>query len=93
MLKRQRATRKQYMESDAGRDLPSSELDAEELLVERELEAAVEQAIGALDRDSAEAILALLGRGPKPEITAVAYRKRISRAYDRMLLFLRGFYA
>lgn len=63
----------------------------ERQMVERELHQALEQAIGALDAPSAEAIGAFLGRRALPAIGAAAFRKRVSRAYARLRLLLGGF--
>lgn len=65
--------------------------DPERLLVEQELHRALEQAIASLDAPSAEAIGALLGRSARPDIGALAFRKRVSRAYARLRLLLGGF--
>lgn len=65
-------------------------LDAEALLVERELMRALELAIEALDAPAAQAIHACLGRGPAPTVEAPALRKRLSRAYARLRVLLLG---
>jgi DNA-directed RNA polymerase specialized sigma24 family protein len=64
----------------------------ERLLVERELQRALERAVTSLDDASAETIAVLLGRSVGPEITAPAFRKRVSRAYARLRLLLGGFH-
>lgn len=64
--------------------------DPESLLLDRELRGSLDRAIAALDRDSASAILALLGDAPRPHVTPVAFRKRVSRAYARLRDFFGG---
>jgi RNA polymerase sigma factor (sigma-70 family) len=64
--------------------------DPERAAMDRELRAAVAQAIDALDGPSAEAIAALLGEGERPPIDDAAYRKRVSRAYARLRMLLGG---
>jgi RNA polymerase sigma-70 factor (ECF subfamily) len=62
--------------------------DPESLAVERELRAAVAQAVQSLDAPSAEAIAALLGEGERPAIDDAAFRKRVSRAYAKLRVLL-----
>jgi RNA polymerase sigma-70 factor (ECF subfamily) len=62
----------------------------EGLAVERELRAAVAQAVQALDAASAEAIAALLGETARPAIDEAAFRKRVSRAYAKLRVLLGG---
>ncbi len=62
--------------------------DPESLAVERELRAAVAQAVQSLDPASAEAIAALLGEGERPAIDDAAFRKRVSRAYAKLRVLL-----
>jgi hypothetical protein len=50
----------------------------------------LELAIDALDEESSEAICALLGRKPIPNIPAPTFRKRISRAYAKLRVLLGG---
>lgn len=64
--------------------------DPEGLAVERELRAAVAQALQALDGSSAEAIAALLGEADRPAIDDAAFRKRVSRAYAKLRVLLGG---
>jgi len=64
--------------------------DPERAAMDRELRAAVAQAIEALDGPSAEAIAALLGEGERPRIDDAAFRKRVSRAYARLRMLLGG---
>lgn len=65
--------------------------DPERTLLERELQDALEAAIASLDAPAAEVLGALLGRGPRPAISAPAFRKRASRIYARLRLLLGGF--
>jgi RNA polymerase sigma-70 factor (ECF subfamily) len=65
-------------------------VDPERELCERELARAVERAIADLDDDSAEAILAVLERGPRPDAPPATFRKRVSRAYARLRIILGG---
>jgi RNA polymerase sigma factor (sigma-70 family) len=58
--------------------------DPERLSLEREVRAALAEAIRALDPQSAEAIAVLLGERERPAIDAAAFRKRVSRAYARL---------
>jgi RNA polymerase sigma-70 factor (ECF subfamily) len=64
--------------------------DPEQTAMDRELRAAVAQAIEALDGPSAEAIAALLAEGERPAIHDAAFRKRVSRAYARLRILLGG---
>lgn len=59
-------------------------IDPETELCEREVARAVERALADLDEDSAEAILASLDHGPRPNVPASTFRKRVSRAYVRL---------
>ncbi len=63
------------------RDAP---IDPEAELCEREVARAVERALADLDEDSADAILASLEHGPRPDVPAATFRKRVSRAYGRL---------
>jgi RNA polymerase sigma factor (sigma-70 family) len=72
--------------------LPGAD-DPERLLLDRELRASLERAIASLDEASAEAIACLLDDRPCPGVTAVAFRKRVSRAYAKLRLMLRGSHA
>jgi hypothetical protein len=67
---------------------PPSEDNPERAIVERELARALEVAISSLDAPSAEAIHAVLGRGPAPVIEPATLRKRVSRAYARLRALL-----
>jgi RNA polymerase sigma factor (sigma-70 family) len=65
-------------------------VDPEAELCEREIARALERAIADLDEDSAQAILALLERGPRPDAAPATFRKRVSRAYARLRIILGG---
>ncbi len=82
---------------DAGaleeRALESDEpCDPEARFLARELERAVDLAVDDLDAPSANAVRAMLGRGPMPEASPAAFRKRLSRAYARLRILLGGGY-
>jgi RNA polymerase sigma-70 factor (ECF subfamily) len=62
--------------------------DGETQLAARELERALSLAIDSLDDASAEAVAAMLGRVPRPLVSAETFRKRLSRAYGRLRLLL-----
>lgn len=66
------------------------ERHAEAQYIDRELERALDIAVGSLDADSANAIRALLGREPLPDVSPATFRKRVSRAYVKLRLLLRG---
>ena len=65
-------------------------MDPEAELCEREITRALERAIADLDEDSAQAILAVLERGPRPDAPPATFRKRVSRAYARLRIILGG---
>jgi len=67
-----------------------TDADPEGALLQRELERALASAIEELDADAAAAIGALLGRTPTPEVKPATLRKRLSRAYVKLRLLLRG---
>jgi RNA polymerase sigma-70 factor (ECF subfamily) len=71
---------------------PAAETDPEQLFLRAELEKALQMAIAALDEEAAIAIHAVLEQGPRPEISPVAFRKRVSRVYARLRLLLGGSY-
>jgi RNA polymerase sigma-70 factor (ECF subfamily) len=73
-------------------DLPAAE-DPERLVLERELRACLARAIESLDEASAEAIACLLEDRPLTGVSAPAFRKRVSRAYAKLRLLLRGSHA
>jgi RNA polymerase sigma factor (sigma-70 family) len=64
--------------------------DPERSAMDRELRAAVAQAVESLDGPAAEAIAALFGEGERPPIGDAAFRKRVSRAYARLRVLLGG---
>jgi RNA polymerase sigma-70 factor (ECF subfamily) len=64
--------------------------DPEDQLLSRELERAMTLAIESLDDDAAAAIGAMLGTAPAPSVNAATLRKRVSRAYAKLRLILRG---
>jgi len=59
-------------------------------LLAHELERALDLAVESLDEDGADAIRAVLGRRPVPNVNPVTFRKRVSRAYARLRLILGG---
>lgn len=65
-------------------------VDPEAELCDREIARALERAIGDLDEDSAQAILAVLERAPRPDAAPATFRKRVSRAYARLRIILGG---
>jgi RNA polymerase sigma-70 factor (ECF subfamily) len=67
-----------------------SDGDPERLAVDRELRAALAQAIEWLDAPSAEAIAVLLGERERPDLADAAFRKRVSRAYAKLRVLLGG---
>jgi RNA polymerase sigma-70 factor, ECF subfamily len=71
-------------------ELPADDLGAEEALLRAELEGALARAIDALDAPSAEAIHVALGRRDRPNIPDATFRKRLSRAYQRLRAAFRG---
>jgi RNA polymerase sigma factor (sigma-70 family) len=73
-------------------DLPAAD-DPERALLERELRECLERAIASLDEASAAAIACLLDDRPFPGVSAAAFRKRVSRAYAKLRLMMRGSHA
>ncbi|MFO0643253.1 MAG: RNA polymerase sigma factor [Polyangiaceae bacterium] len=71
-------------------ELPTTDVSAEEVLLRAELEAALARAIEALDGPSAEAIHVALGRAERPSLPDATFRKRLSRAYERLRAAFRG---
>ncbi len=65
-------------------------IDPEAELCEREIARALERAIADLDEDCAQAILAVLERGPRPDAAPATFRKRVSRAYARLRIIMGG---
>jgi RNA polymerase sigma-70 factor (ECF subfamily) len=66
------------------------EPDPEAQVMQRELERALDLAVGALDDASANAVRAMLGLVPMPAVAPATFRKRLSRAYGRLRLLLGG---
>jgi RNA polymerase sigma factor (sigma-70 family) len=60
----------------------------EQDLVDCELRQSIDLALSSLDDESAVAIRALLGDGPRPAVAPATFRKRVSRAYARLRLLL-----
>lgn len=84
---RRRGARWVLDEEAAARGL-AIDADAEDRLLQRELERALEGALAELDSDSAGAIAALLGRATPPDLKPATLRKRLSRAYAKLRLLL-----
>jgi len=70
--------------------MAATEASAEQQLLWHELERALALALESLDVDAADAIAAMLGRGPMPSVSAATFRKRVSRAYAKLRLILGG---
>lgn len=64
--------------------------DPESTMLNRELERALAFAVESLDEDSACAIAVVLGRAAPPNLAPATLRKRVSRAYAKLRLFLGG---
>ena len=62
--------------------------DPERELVDRELREILANAVESLDPQSAQVIAALLGRGERPDVDDVVFRKRVSRAYAKLRILL-----
>jgi RNA polymerase sigma-70 factor (ECF subfamily) len=62
--------------------------DPERALLDRELRRALAEAVEALDGEVADTIAASLGITSRPAIPAATFRKRLSRAYSRLRVFL-----
>jgi RNA polymerase sigma-70 factor (ECF subfamily) len=77
-----------FVATEVSEDALVDDAEPETLLLERELERALEAAVDALDEDSANAIRALLGRSPQPDVAPATFRKRVSRAYAKLRLLL-----
>jgi RNA polymerase sigma factor (sigma-70 family) len=73
--------------------LASESRDPERLVLDQELRVCVDRAIASLDESSAEAIRCLLEDRPIPELSAAAFRKRVSRAYAKLRQLLGGIHA
>jgi RNA polymerase sigma factor (sigma-70 family) len=70
--------------------LPDAGESPEDALAARELNAALERAIDALDAVSAEAIAVMLERRAPLDVASPTFRKRVSRAYARLRTILGG---
>jgi RNA polymerase sigma-70 factor, ECF subfamily len=64
--------------------------NAEAVLVTRELERALELALDSLDAEAANALRAMLGLAPMPDLNPATFRKRVSRAYAKLRLLFGG---
>lgn len=88
------ATRRQksrlVLDETAATSVVAPDTGAEAMLLERELERALDSAVAELDADAAAAIAALLGRGSAPDVKPATLRKRLSRAYAKLRLLLGG---
>lgn len=85
-----RAARRVRAHAELTAEPPSETPSAEESMARRELEIALDRAVGELDGPSAEAVAALLGRAPPLALAAPTFRKRLSRAYARLRTILGG---
>ena len=65
-------------------ELQDASCDPESLFIARDLEAALSAVIGQLKPTDQEAILALVGRGPRPALPPATFRKRLQRALERL---------
>jgi RNA polymerase sigma-70 factor, ECF subfamily len=74
----------------AGQELIDEARNAEAELVTRELERALELALDSLDVDAANALRAMLGLAPMPDVNPATFRKRVSRAYAKLRLLFGG---
>jgi RNA polymerase sigma-70 factor (ECF subfamily) len=92
-LSRRLRTQGQRATSEAPAHLLPGRDDPERLALENELRSCLARAIASLDEASAEAIACLLEDRPLPGVSAAAFRKRVSRAYARLRLLLRGSHA
>ena len=87
---RRRQARLLLDEAAADRVVAPDDTGAETMLLQRELERALESAVADLDDHAAAAIAALLGRGTPPDVKPATLRKRLSRAYTKLRLLLGG---
>jgi RNA polymerase sigma-70 factor (ECF subfamily) len=78
-------------EGDGALEAIAADGDPEQEFARSELRAAVDAAIATLDMPSAEAIGVLLGDRRRPSIAPPAFRKRVSRAYARLRVLLKGY--
>ncbi|MET0792823.1 MAG: RNA polymerase sigma factor [Polyangiaceae bacterium] len=63
---------------------------AESQLVTRELQRALQLAVDSLDAESGNALRAMLGLSPMPDLHPGTFRKRVSRAYAKLRLLFGG---
>jgi len=85
-----RAAARFAQEPAPGQELADPAADAEAELATRELERALQLAVDSLDADSANAVRAMLGLAPMPELQPATFRKRLSRAYAKLRLLFGG---
>jgi RNA polymerase sigma-70 factor (ECF subfamily) len=71
----------------------ADQADPEAEMIDRELERALELAVDSLDVKAANAVRAMLGRAPMPDVAPATFRKRLSRAYARLRILLGGNHA
>jgi RNA polymerase sigma-70 factor (ECF subfamily) len=80
---RRRTERRKEQGLDAAADVVTAEETPEALAVQRDLEAAARQVLGAMREDDARAILAAIGESRPADAT---FRKRLERALGRLRL-------
>jgi len=85
-----RGSARYVLDSSADQDLIDDAPSAEAELVTRELERALQLAIDSLDAEAANALAAMLGRAPMPDLQPATFRKRVSRAYAKLRLIFGG---
>lgn len=78
------------LDPSAGEALIDDSQNAEAELVTRELERALQLAVDTLDSASANALRAMLGLTPMPDLRPATFRKRVSRAYAKLRLIFGG---
>jgi RNA polymerase sigma-70 factor, ECF subfamily len=78
------------LEPQPGQELLDEARNAEAELVTRELERALTLALDSLDVDAANALRAMLGLDPMPDLAPATFRKRVSRAYAKLRLLFGG---
>ena len=86
----QRGAARYRLDPLASQALVDEARNAEAELLTRELERALELAIDSLDADAANAVRAMLGLAPTPDVPAATFRKRVSRAYAKLRLLFGG---
>jgi len=85
-----RGAARYVLDSAASQALVDDAPNAEAELVTRELERALQLAIDSLDAEAANALAAMLGRAPMPDLQPATFRKRVSRAYAKLRLIFGG---